>query len=141
MSDRSADDRAAADTCRSAPDVDIRLAAAMAKLTAQAHHTNRSRVAELASALADLDGGDLDSDRRASALRSAHQLAGSAGTFGMDRASRLAGRLESYLSDIQAGDETRLSEAHAVLSELQQELGPASPAPPPADPPGSDLDR
>ena len=88
------------------------------------HHAqsvNRARAAELRQAVLLAAQGQLDDDRRAAAARVAHQLTGSAGTFGYRRASRLAAQLEQLL---RTGDHSPAahSEARRVALALVVEL-------------------
>ena len=98
-----------------------------------AHAVNLDRAARLADALAVAGGGRLDDAQRASATALAHQLVGSAGTFGFPGASQLAGDLERFFADGAFDDPERLATARAHLGQLQAELA-AEPAYPPEEP-------
>ncbi len=94
------------------------------------HHAravNLSRAARLADALAVASGGRFDDAQRESATELAHQLVGSAGTFGFPGASQLAGALERFFADRAYDDPERLSAARTQLDQLQAELA-AEPA-------------
>ena len=61
--------------------------------------TNRARVAELTTLIAEWRRvGELTAEQREHAGTLAHSLRGSAGTFGHDEASSAAGELETLLS-------------------------------------------
>jgi len=69
-----------------------------------------SRMAAIDAAVAQLGNGPLGDDSRAAAVRAAHQLAGTAGTFGFTEASEQAARLVRSLADPQAqNDAPRLA--------------------------------
>ncbi len=57
------------------------------------------RVALIERAVAALGAGELDEPLRGEALRAAHMLSGSLGTFGFAGASEAAGALEQELAD------------------------------------------
>lgn len=61
----------------------------------------RRQVATLEEAVAAIVAGTLDEDLRAAAERDAHKLAGSLGSFGMERGSELALQLEQSLAPSQ----------------------------------------
>ena len=107
-----------------------------------AHAVNLSRAARLADALAVAGGGRLDDAQRKSATDLAHQLVGSAGTFGFPGASQLAGDLERFFADGAFDDPERLAAARAQLGQLQVELA-AEPAdlPEPSPEPGLTEDQ
>ena len=65
-------------------------------LAASAQQANLARTAVIEEALRALDAGTLGADAREAAVRAAHQVAGSAGTFGRSRSSELAARLELW---------------------------------------------
>jgi HPt (histidine-containing phosphotransfer) domain-containing protein len=67
-------------------------------IAARALRSNLSRVADLTEAVKAGVSGELDAAVRRAAAEAAHQLVGSAGTFGYARASVLARELESYFS-------------------------------------------
>jgi HPt (histidine-containing phosphotransfer) domain-containing protein len=88
---------------------------------------NRERAALLEDALLAAVRGGLDEDGRAAAAQLAHQLVGSAGTFGFPGASRLAEELEKFFDDGEFDDRRRLADARRQLAALHQELA-AEPA-------------
>jgi HPt (histidine-containing phosphotransfer) domain-containing protein len=83
---------------------------------------NRERAALLGDALLAASRGRLDEDGRATAAQLAHQLVGSAGTFGFPGASELAGELERFFDDGGFEDERRLALARHQLGALKREL-------------------
>jgi HPt (histidine-containing phosphotransfer) domain-containing protein len=88
---------------------------------------NRERAALLDDALLAAGRGGLDEDGRAAAAQLAHQLVGSAGTFGFPGASQLAGELERFFEDGDFEDRRQLAEARRQLAALHRELA-AEPA-------------
>lgn len=120
-------------TEESAPDP---LAAVLASIAARARHTNLTRVEEIGTALDLAASGSLDQPGRAAAEQTAHQLAGSAGTFGFAEVSEHARALERFLAET-AGpgvpDPEPLAAARSVLAAaeaaLAEEPGPGSAAP------------
>jgi HPt (histidine-containing phosphotransfer) domain-containing protein len=88
---------------------------------------NRERAALLDDALLAAGRGGLDEDGRAAAAQLAHQLVGSAGTFGFPGASQLAGELERFFDDGEFEDRRRLADARRLLAALHRELA-AEPA-------------
>ena len=72
---------------------------AFREIAARALVTNRARADVMAAAvMAGLEGHHLDADTRAKAQQAAHQVAGSAGTFGYPKVSQLAERLEQFFA-------------------------------------------
>lgn len=100
-----------------------RMALALSTIADQARRTNLARAAELRTALGQAAAG-LDDSGWEAAERTAHQLAGSAGTFGFASVSERARLLERYFADGAALtlEPTRLAEASAVLSQLTEQL-------------------
>jgi DNA-binding response OmpR family regulator/HPt (histidine-containing phosphotransfer) domain-containing protein len=101
-------------------------------------------------ALADALEGGLGEDARDAAERAAHQIAGSAGTFGFDAASAAARGIEHALRD-GLGDPAALLHATALVAELRAALeasgadapsggAPSGGAPSGADDPGRAAD-
>ena len=76
-----------------------RYSTVMATIAGQARRTNLLRVLELTASLDRLAEGSLEPADWAAAERTAHQLAGSAGTFGFDGISALARSLERFLAE------------------------------------------
>jgi diguanylate cyclase (GGDEF)-like protein len=100
-----------------------RARAALDALAERALTTNRERAQEIEAALLPLaEGGAIEEDNRLRALRAAHKIAGSAGTFGRERASRLARELERYLGDGAPIAPAALLPALTALEELHREL-------------------
>jgi HPt (histidine-containing phosphotransfer) domain-containing protein len=66
-----------------------------------------SRMAAIDAAVAQLRDGTLSDESRAAAVRAAHQLAGTAGTFGFTEASEHAATLVRRLADAQDQHEAR----------------------------------
>lgn len=95
---------------------------ALTSIGAHARTANLVRVEQLDDALSRLEDGGLDGSQREVAVRSAHQLAGSAGTFGLDGASRLASWFEQFFGRTENTAATELSEARGRLSELRTRL-------------------
>jgi len=117
-----------------------RLRAKVRSIGVHARSVNLHRAGRLADVLATLDGGRLDDDQRQVATTLAHQLVGSAGTFGFAGASQLAAELERFFSDGAFDDATRLSSAQQQLSQLQQELAAEPVYQPDDDDPGRTSD-
>lgn len=92
----------------------------LAVIAGQARASNQARAEVIAGVMDEIAGAATEQIDHA--VRSAHQLAGSAGTFGMPTASRLARRLERFLAEAGFRDEVRLTEARADLVELQKVL-------------------
>ncbi|WP_161606160.1 Hpt domain-containing protein [Microlunatus speluncae] len=90
-------------------------------ISAQAQETNRIRVTALDQLIQELpeDGSAADGRRRAKDL--AHQIAGSAGTFGNARASELAREMEQLLTG--EIDATAASELRTRVAALLEALG------------------
>jgi len=99
-----------------------RLRARVRSIGDHARSVNLSRAGRLADVLATIGCGRLDDDQREAATDLAHQLVGSAGTFGFAGASQLAAELERFFTDGAFDDQARLTTAQQQLHELQQEL-------------------
>ncbi len=83
-----------------------------------------ARVATIETAVTELQGGALSDAAREAATRAAHQLAGTAGTFGFSQASEHAAALEECLAGGQANDDAdRLGQ---LVLELRAALPDAS---------------
>jgi HPt (histidine-containing phosphotransfer) domain-containing protein len=82
---------------------------------------NLARAGELTEALALAAAGQLDDDRRMAAIAAAHQLVGSAGTFGFPGASDLAAELERFFVRA-VFEEPQLMAATAQLTALFADL-------------------
>ena len=102
-----------------------RLSRVLSTITEQARRTNLTRTAELGAALDGAADRGLDAVGWAAAERTAHQLAGSAGTFGFDGVSEIARSLERFFADAAATgspDPVRLAEARAQLDRASSQL-------------------
>ena len=102
-----------------------RLTRVLSTITAQARRTNLTRTADLGAALDEAAERGLDAAGWADAERTAHQLAGSAGTFGFDGVSEIARSLERFFADAAAtggSDPARLAEARAQLDRASAQL-------------------
>ena len=104
-----------------------RLRAAVESISDHARLVNLARAGHLEQVLADIAAGRADEDKRQLATESAHQLVGSAGTFGFPGASQLAGELERYFVEADFTDQARLASAREQVARLRAELaaGPA----------------
>ena len=117
------------------------LQAATDALWQQVRRTELDRVSVIKGAVIALMEGRLDEDARAAAEREAHKIAGSAGTFGMHRASEIARELEILLGPAAADDAAARVRAAALVEDLHGALtsgslvsGAGAPAPEPAGP-------
>lgn len=102
-----------------------RMVTVLSGIAAQARQTNARRIEEIREALHRAESGDLDHDGWAAAERAAHQLAGSAGTFGFEQVSQAARALERLLArSLTAGrlDDGVLARAQALLDRAGSEL-------------------
>ena len=97
----------------------------MSTITAQARRTNLTRATDLGAALDEAAQRGLDAAGWAAAERTAHQLAGSAGTFGFDGVSEIARSLERFFAESGAAgssDPLRLAEARSQLHLAREQL-------------------
>lgn len=101
---------------------DDQLRAAVESIGEYARSANLERAERLRLALADVGTGRHDESRRQEAVEIAHQLVGSAGTFGFAGASQLAGEIEQYLVEGDFGDPDRLAAVSERVSRLAEEL-------------------
>ena len=101
-------------------DPDEAIRAVMAGLAVSARAANLARTAVIEQALTALATGDLDATEREAAVQAAHQVVGSAGTFGRRRSSELAGHLEDWFGLPVAGVD--LAGARAWVAELRADL-------------------
>lgn len=112
----------------SAEDPDEALQSVMQTLIASALRANLSRCAVLDAALTALEQGRHEATLLADAERAAHQMVGSAGTFGFLKVSELAAELGLYLNQIKApadpagGGAADLARAREWLTQMQAEL-------------------
>ena len=99
--------------------------AALGAIGKRARATNLGRAYEIQTALLGAASGrPLSPESREAVLRAAHQIAGSAGTFGMARASRLAQDLKEQLDQADLTSRAALNPVFAALDTLLQELTP-----------------
>lgn len=100
------------------------VAGVLATIAVQARRTNQVRIAQIRAVLDRASHQELDRGSWAAVERTAHQLAGSAGTFGFAGVSERARRLEQIFAV--AGsvppDDERLAVARAVLEEASAQL-------------------
>lgn len=89
---------------------------------AHARSSNQHRVGELSQAVARVGRGELSALDRERAVDVAHQLVGSAGTFGWQRASALAREVELFLRQADAPDPVQLAAAMRALALVEQDL-------------------
>ena len=114
----------------SVDDPDDALSAVLAGLAASARQANLARAEVIAAALAALADGTLQEEQRLAAEQAAHQVVGSAGTFGARHASELAAGLEERLAALQPDPGAAVASAGAddldqlldQLAELRREL-------------------
>ena len=99
-----------------------RIREAVLQIGRSAQQSNRARTAELAEALRLARLGHLDEAGRERAVASAHQMVGSAGTFGYPHASELASELEEFFDDADFDDPARLNAARQIVAALQAEF-------------------
>ena len=99
-----------------------RLRAAVESIGDHARSVNLARAAHLDKVLADIAAGRVDEGEREEATEVAHQLVGSAGTFGFAGASQLAGELERYFVEADFTDNVRLAAARDQVGRLRAEL-------------------
>ena len=104
-----------------------RLRAAVESIGDHARSVNLDRAARLEQVLADIAADRADEGERQEATEVAHQLLGSAGTFGFPGASQLAGELERYFVEADFTDQIGLAAARDQVARLRVELaaGPA----------------
>jgi HPt (histidine-containing phosphotransfer) domain-containing protein len=107
---------------QSADEPDDALSSILAGLAVSARQANLARSDVLAGALAAVAAGRLEEAERERAEQAAHQVVGSAGTFGSARASELAALLEEYFAGKDAARAAGLAQARTQLDELRREL-------------------
>jgi ribosomal protein S18 acetylase RimI-like enzyme len=100
-----------------------RVREALTSIGVHARTANLGRAEQLTDALSQLEAEGLSEAQREAAVRSAHQLAGSAGTFGQEPASRAARWFERFFSDSTPRDDQDLECARRQLQELNRSLG------------------
>ena len=103
--------------------VTARAQALLHSIGAQARQSNLLRVVELSEAVVSLGRGELSCVGRERAIDVAHQLVGSAGTFGYQRASALAREVEVLLRrpEVEPGA-GQLAAAARSLALIEQDL-------------------
>ncbi|HZA04630.1 MAG TPA: Hpt domain-containing protein [Propionibacteriaceae bacterium] len=99
-----------------------RLRAAVESIGDHARSVNLARADRLSRALAQVARGRWEEAGRREAVEIAHQLVGSAGTFGLPAASRLAVEIERYFLEADLDDPVRLATAQDQVRRLHQEL-------------------
>ena len=109
-------------------DPDEGMSTVMQDLGASARRSNLTRCAQLGEALDAAEAGRLPPAGRLEAAAVAHQVVGSAGTFGYPQVSALAAALEAYLAGDGTGsaadaDGTGLQQARRELAQMVDALG------------------
>ena len=99
-----------------------RLRAAVESIGDHARLVNLARADRLSQALAEVAAGRREETARQEATEIAHQLVGSAGTFGFPGASQLAGEIERYFVEADLDDPDQLATARDQVRRLQEEL-------------------
>jgi HPt (histidine-containing phosphotransfer) domain-containing protein len=105
--------------------VSDRLTKVLSTITAEARRTNLTRTADLGATLDEASDRGLDPEGWADAERTAHQLAGSAGTFGFDEVSEIGRLLERFCAEASVtggSDPVRLAEARLQLERASSQL-------------------
>jgi HPt (histidine-containing phosphotransfer) domain-containing protein len=100
---------------------DDRAEAAMRQIAVRALKSNQERLVVLAEAVREAGHGGLDELQRSAAMDVAHQLVGSAGTFGYSRVSQLARRLEGFFRDADVSPSV-VGAATEQIAVMQQDL-------------------
>ncbi len=103
---------------------------AIAELWEEAHGTAMERVLAVETYLADRLTGPVGDDELEVARRSAHQMAGTLGTFGLTRGSEIGAAIETGLDDGHPADEDLVALAELAV-ELRGLLEAAAPEPRP----------
>lgn len=98
------------------------LRAAVESIGGHARSVNLDRAARLSQALVDVAAGGRHEATRRAATEAAHQLVGSAGTFGFAGASQLAGEIERYFVEADFDDPARLATASDQVRRLTEQL-------------------
>jgi HPt (histidine-containing phosphotransfer) domain-containing protein len=99
-----------------------RLMAAVEAIGEHARTVNLDRAAQLDQALAAIAAGRTSAAELQAATEMAHQLVGSAGTFGFPGASELAGEIERYFVEADLNDPDQLASAREQVRRLQEAL-------------------
>lgn len=100
------------------------IAKLLATIAGQARRTNQVRIEQIRATLERAGEHQVDRAGWGAAERTAHQLAGSAGTFGFAGVSERARQLERFFADaiVVAPDQGRLAAARVVLEEASAQL-------------------
>jgi len=99
-----------------------RLRAAVESIGDHARSVNLDRADRLNQALAAVADGSEEEMTRRQAAEIAHQLVGSAGTFGFSGASQLAGEIGRYFVEGDLADPNQLATARDQVRRLREEL-------------------
>ncbi len=99
-----------------------RLRAAVESISDHARSVNLDRADRLGQALAKVAAGARDEATRQEAAEIAHQLVGSAGTFGFAGASQLAAAIERYFVEADLDDPVQFVSAREQVRRLEEEL-------------------
>jgi HPt (histidine-containing phosphotransfer) domain-containing protein len=94
------------------------LATELAQIWQRTKGTTLDRVQDLTTIVSTLETDQFDSDRQQQAIRTAHKLAGSLGTFGFDQGSRIAKELE-VLFQGQTNRPNLRQKATSLIQDLQ----------------------
>ena len=94
----------------------------MRSISDHARSMNLGRAARLADLLTRAESGRLPEGQRQAAVELAHQLVGSAGTFGFPEASSLAVELEQFFADATFDDRDRCDRARGQLGQMRDAL-------------------
>jgi len=87
-----------------------------------ARRTNQARVKQLGQALDSLRRGDLGPAERQRVAQVAHQLVGSAGTFGYANVSERARQLELFFAGGAVSDAVQVEAAGHAVAQMMQDL-------------------
>ncbi|HEY9646948.1 MAG TPA: response regulator, partial [Chroococcidiopsis sp.] len=87
-----------------------------------------SRLAIVTQAIEAIATGQFDPERHQSAIREAHTLAGSLGSFGLGRASQLARHIEQALQSVDALTEAQIQQLQATVAEVERAIAPPAAA-------------
>ena len=99
-----------------------RLRAAVESIADHARSVNLDRADRLDQALAAVAAGSEEEATRHQAAEVAHQVVGSAGTFGFSVASQLAGEIGRYFIEGDLADPDQLADARDLVRRLREEL-------------------
>ena len=99
-----------------------RLRAAVESIGDHARSVNLDRADRLDEALAEVSAGLREKANLREAAEVAHQLVGSAGTFGFSGASQLAGEIERFFVEGDPDDADQLAMARDQVRRVREEL-------------------